>query len=273
MWKKLFSNIILERGFDYFQDDKIVNIKIEDEQIFASVLGSEEYDVYIKTNYTEIVNMDCSCPFFRKGYTCKHIAAVLYYLEYENYFDLNAKISPLETATMLKEMSHNELTFFLYHQLRENNELFVRFLNYNNEFKLNIAEILGEGFDNILLGLIDEFDEEDYKLLFIYLKEKFELLLFFDFKKQAFEFNNYVLDSLILNGDDDFSDEILFAILINYLVIIKECDHAYKRKILYVLKDQLNNISLRNHREIIIDFIFKSFEESEFLADKLSLIY
>lgn len=75
------ADIILSRGYDYYQNGLIVDIhrQGENEYIFT-VEGSDDYEVVVKINESgEIVHSYCDCP-FDYGPVCKHEAAVYYQL-------------------------------------------------------------------------------------------------------------------------------------------------------------------------------------------------
>lgn len=77
-WKHLFEYNILDRGMDYFDDDRVTVKEISEHRILAKVEGSEDYDVRIRLADGEIANLSCDCPYAVGGSKCKHMAAVLY---------------------------------------------------------------------------------------------------------------------------------------------------------------------------------------------------
>lgn len=81
-WERLFKPHILERGYDYFLEDRIVDFWLKDNLIEASVAGTEDYQVVIEGIGYDFPRLYCDCPFADANNNCKHMAAVLY--EYEN---------------------------------------------------------------------------------------------------------------------------------------------------------------------------------------------
>lgn len=77
-WKYLFDKRILERGYTYYIDGNVENIKIDNGIIEAEVAGSYTYEVEIEYNGEDVMNMSCSCPHAADGFHCKHMAAVLF---------------------------------------------------------------------------------------------------------------------------------------------------------------------------------------------------
>jgi len=79
---ELIDPVIVERGYEYYCDDNIVSCKqVRTGKWVAKVLGSKLYKVEIKLNNQDIIGASCNCPF--DGYECKHIVAVLFYLQNE----------------------------------------------------------------------------------------------------------------------------------------------------------------------------------------------
>ena len=75
----------MERGFDYYLEDRVSDFYFSDKTIEAAVEGSEDYRVRILLGNGEITDMFCSCPYASDGTPCKHMAAVLY--EYDDALD------------------------------------------------------------------------------------------------------------------------------------------------------------------------------------------
>lgn len=73
-----FSPEIKSQGLDYFEDDRVTNVRLEENTIIASVEGTEVYEVRVVFNRNMLpTNLFCTCPYTGK-LNCKHIAATLY---------------------------------------------------------------------------------------------------------------------------------------------------------------------------------------------------
>ena len=83
-WKDLFAARILSRGYDYFLDGNVWDLKDKDGEVSATVAGTEDYCVTITLADGKISDMDCDCPYASDGNYCKHEAAVLYALTEES---------------------------------------------------------------------------------------------------------------------------------------------------------------------------------------------
>ncbi|MBP2057201.1 SNF2 family DNA or RNA helicase [Lactobacillus colini] len=89
-WEKLFDKSSLRNGQQYFIDDKINDLDFRDEnkEIFtAKVEGSRwdaDYTVQGQYNHSgDVSGLYCSCPWAETGHLCKHMAAVLYGIDFK----------------------------------------------------------------------------------------------------------------------------------------------------------------------------------------------
>lgn len=80
-WKNLFYENILLRGKDYYINQHVKKISVNNHLIEATVEGEESYHVIIKKEDHQIKSMSCTCPFASEGHNCKHMAAVLFSLD------------------------------------------------------------------------------------------------------------------------------------------------------------------------------------------------
>lgn len=84
IWERFFSEKILARGQDYYQQNAITHLETVRNTVQAVVAGSVPYYVTIKMQDTVPVKWNCTCPYMEKHDECKHITAVLYALEAEH---------------------------------------------------------------------------------------------------------------------------------------------------------------------------------------------
>ena len=80
-WYKLFRQHILDRGIEYYEDGEVTEFSYSNNEIKASVNGSDIYEVEISLDEEDVVDMYCSCPHAAGGHNCKHMAAVLFKFE------------------------------------------------------------------------------------------------------------------------------------------------------------------------------------------------
>ena len=78
-WQGLFSDKILERGYDYWASGMVSEVYSTEEGYEATVRGTYDYEVEIILEDDEVAEMYCDCPYAEGGSNCKHMAAVLYW--------------------------------------------------------------------------------------------------------------------------------------------------------------------------------------------------
>ncbi len=110
-WEHEFTQKILQRGYDCYQNDQVLEIYKTNHRLKARVEssnGRDEYDVEIGIENDEITDMNCDCEYAQNTGYCKHIAAVLY--AYENDEDEEAA----DLVQILDRMEKSELEDMLY---------------------------------------------------------------------------------------------------------------------------------------------------------------
>ena len=72
------SNSSYWRGFDYYEDNLVLDLKKISEDIYtAKVEGTKTYDVVVDLNHP--LKSSCSCPFTEGNHKiCKHMIAVAF---------------------------------------------------------------------------------------------------------------------------------------------------------------------------------------------------
>ncbi|MBQ7223306.1 MAG: DEAD/DEAH box helicase [Erysipelotrichaceae bacterium] len=81
-WEHKFYDWILERGADYYHDGYVNGVIVRpDGKVSATV---RFYSVNVLIQDGELKRKSCDCPYARKGAACKHVAALIYYLEDHN---------------------------------------------------------------------------------------------------------------------------------------------------------------------------------------------
>lgn len=79
--KRMFKSYILERGWDYYQFDRVREIKPTMHGYTAVVDGTDAYivDIIIQDGY--VIDMICDCPYVDDGNYCKHMAAAAAFVD------------------------------------------------------------------------------------------------------------------------------------------------------------------------------------------------
>ncbi len=83
VWEKTFYAVDRRRGLDYYRSGRVRNLTETEPGVWhADVRGSKIY--HVCADKRERLIMDCTCPLWRTGRPCKHMAAVLYAIDAEN---------------------------------------------------------------------------------------------------------------------------------------------------------------------------------------------
>ena len=122
-WKNLFASHILDRGENYHRVGVVTEVKKDENGNYeAVVVGSDDYHVEINIENEEIKDLWCECPHAYDGNYCKHMAAVLFYLENhkpkakttgtevtkENFKDLIEKLSETQAKAFLVKLATDD---------------------------------------------------------------------------------------------------------------------------------------------------------------------
>lgn len=124
--KALCTKTSFERGVDYFQMGNVTNLEQFGNKITATVEGTRDYTVTIRTD-KKTITATCTCPYDWGGY-CKHIVATLITLS-ENYPEIK-KDKEKKIKKILNNLSPNELKDFLISELENNPPLRNHFTIY-----------------------------------------------------------------------------------------------------------------------------------------------
>ena len=112
-FEKDISKVILSRGKNYYKGKSIRKFKqIAVNTWRASVMGSDEYFVYVELNNDHITESVCTCPF---DGTCKHEVAVYYAIRE----DLT-RLKDDNFSSFFEDKSRDQLIEILSQLLREN---------------------------------------------------------------------------------------------------------------------------------------------------------
>ena len=257
-WKNKFQKHILERGYHYTYNVK--NLEITDNIVKAVVSGTENYDVKISM---DDYSMSCTCPYFERA-NCKHIAAVLYYLEEKKHENITAEFeSSPDIEELFDTVDSKDKLDFLLDLLIEDSELSNRFRRqFSNGIDRDYYEeklsdiLLNDDFDYELSDFIENdmevlYDLNEYDLLINLLKSSTEAVL------DEIRFDDYYFSSYF------YKFESIFTKLIKTPVRNKLFDminwQLYFYRDLYCL-------------DSLIDFYDEKFTDKNELEEKLDVI-
>ena len=152
-WQKSYDRKVLDKGYDYYIDDRVENLKLKDNVLTAFVYGNDKYNVRIIFDDDEVFETDCTCPYAEDGNYCKHMAAVLY--QWENDFNKGEAHSGNKTsADDVYENSAASLVMAADSEVIK--KFLIRILDNNEKLLLQ--------FKNIVLSKVTEIDIKKYKM-------------------------------------------------------------------------------------------------------------
>ena len=135
-FEDIIPDHILSRGYTFYNEDCIKQFRFEEDSVYASVLGTDLYEVEITldSNHHDVIDATCSCPYDQGPY-CKHIASVLYRLNDEiNNHQTNRFKTYLETKTK------QELIEMLLDLADEDPQISMRY--GSDQFSFNISSLI-----------------------------------------------------------------------------------------------------------------------------------
>lgn len=287
-WKKLFQPHILDRGFDYYQQGRVEDFKQENDFVAATVNGTHPYDVVIDVLAGEILDMNCECPYAEDGAYCKHIAAVLYCMDggQTDRIDqeVHTKMAPKEendVRKLVEEADVLQVRDFLIDLLKNDVKALGRFKssvcrNFSTEdikrYKKQINETIRENTDRY--GFVDYRNAASltYELM-DFLDTDITKMLSYQQCKEAFELSSYLfvkIGTLELDDSDGDVGEIAQRCVEVWLEILEQCDLNLKRNMFQWCMKYLGGHAVDYMEDFILQILFESFTEEEFLALKLT---
>lgn len=197
-----FDSLILSCGEKYYKENRILDIWYQQDLVTAYIEGSEIYRIEIRANDNELNNFYCSCPYSEDGeYMCKHIVAVLYYLEENDIPELEVSNKKSEK----KEKNKSELSKIcdeMNYELRKISDRndFVNY--YNGRYFVDLISNVSDYIDNFV-------DNEEYDNAFELIKYTYRFIknTFMDGSNGEFQDSLYLINesaSKLLYNDEYF---------------------------------------------------------------------
>ena len=126
-----FLDHILNRGYDYYISGKVDKVEINNDEVTAIVHGNDDYKVSLTVEDDIFLGGECSCPYNEDGEYCKHMAAVLYYLNGNQELSLKQND---DLENIINRIDNEKLKEFLYQSLRNDSTLLNKFRVEFHEF-------------------------------------------------------------------------------------------------------------------------------------------
>lgn len=279
-WKELFRPHILERGWNYYAEDAVQQIKPTKNGVQAVVEGTEDYDVEIEISDGEVHDMWCSCPYAEDGNYCKHMAAVLYEIEDSD----NYRQSQQELPEVISHIPEEEVRRLLFELASEDERLRNRILTQYTEtiserqmlnLKNEIENIAYQNSDRS--GFVDWRNAYGYvRAMEDFLYNNVQALIDKGCIMQAFELTNAVF---IRVGNEDIDDsdggttELADVCYEFWGRILEHCKETEKKQIFtWFEKHQSDGTVIDYMEEYIRDFLMNEFHDQELLKKKLAML-
>ncbi|MBN1988239.1 MAG: hypothetical protein JW783_02430 [Bacteroidales bacterium] len=151
-FEQYIDETILQRGLNYFKKGKVQEpLETGYGELEAVVEGSEDYIVNLTIRNEIVTEFSCNCP-YDMGPVCKHVAAVIFYLQKEE-LGLDKKTKSKKTNStpiskkqktpaeqvndLLEKATHDELKEFIREHTSKNSSLRSLFLSYFIQYNSN----------------------------------------------------------------------------------------------------------------------------------------
>ena len=133
-FEKLFDEKILKRGHNYYLEDAVHDVTRNGNHYEGLVYGTEIYEVQIEIDDNgNVKHMDCDCPYAEEN-NCKHMVALLYYLENDGKIESKKIIRNTDNYDkILDKISENEIKEFVLEKIYEN-------FDFQNEFRSHFVQ-------------------------------------------------------------------------------------------------------------------------------------
>lgn len=301
-WYRLFRQHILDRGIEYYEGGYVTEFAYTDNNIKASVDGSDIYDVEISLDGEDVLDMYCSCPYAADGHNCKHMAAVLFKfeallserdatMEYGEVEDIEADIEPtndflnkvnkrraevVELISQIPEDKVRELLVgFVIADEGLKNKLTIQYaFKMNNKLMLELRTELEQIEKNYCRsGYVDWYHASDFTSeLSAFLDSKVQLLIEKDCLRQAFDLTNRVffcIGNVDMDDSDGSSSVVLNSCYECWKEIIEKSDDDFKEEIKGWFENHRTGYVIDFMDEYIEEILFDAFATKEVIMEEI----
>lgn len=273
-WETYFQKRILDRGYDYYFDERVEDLRINSNRIKAVVNGTDFYHVEIKLNGNKIIGMSCDCPYAQDEHNCKHMAAVLY------EWQLRVTHPEIDSSQLVEDASEEDVRSFLIQVLGDNPNLVESFKHYTqNEISLDtmiddlegVCDSYSDGYHYIdyefSRDFCDNYKDAVDKWLDI-LKKKDQYSLAFRFLLKAYE----VFYKLDIEDNGGETGALSVIIISQWANIIMCMDDLERLEAFVELGQYLNSVRDYFDSQKMLEIFFECLSGKEFLKLKLDLV-
>lgn len=280
MWQYLFQNHILKRGLNYFLENRVQDINFTDDTITAVVYGTQAYQVEVIKNNEDIESLECDCPYAESGNHCKHMAAVLFFLDDNEDLTIGG-LDASNVYELVKATDIKKVQVFLTDILESNYRLLQLFKEQLHQDTLPESMIYYKRkVDNAFQMHEDSYDFISYRdtwelssKLTDILDNEIQTMIDNEQYEKAFELSYYIVDSLLNKSWNTSSVEIesvIMQALDVWETILMVCDVELKQGMIEILISDLSQTKMNDAEYWFETFVIDHFEEEEFLVEKLN---
>lgn len=294
-WERLFSDKILERGYEYWASGMVSEVYSTEDGYGATVRGTCDYEVEILLEEDEVTEMYCDCPYAEGGSNCKHMAAVLYEItdydrnsgdsESEKTADIpDTESRRQEVAASVDSISEAELREYVKGLLYKDKNLYAEFkIQYQFSDSREMMEIFKSRINRIFEEQSGGYGYIDYyqglkleKKLYRTMEELTDKLKMRGSYQEIFELTLFLFKELE-NVNIDNSNGVLSGLLDyctdTWEALLDECDEQSLKKMMFSsLLDTLKYNGMAYREETAWGFLFDFCEEKEILSEMMNMV-
>lgn len=283
-WETHFSNKILDRGYDYYQNDDVYDLVKNADSYRAFVAGMENYEVTIECQGEKVSEMWCDCPHAAQGNNCKHMAAVLFAIE-EKGERLTEESGGSSTAEeLINQLSPEQLRAALLYLCQKNHDISsILLARYSPSVSAEQITALKKEFSNLVQGYTDRYGyierrgrETFENAVETFLETKVDPLIQRQFSREAFDLLSYCFSTLSGQVVDDYGEAIgafLSVFEAFFLQILEQADATLKQEMFIWFNNQ-HSLSSAGYfeKEMLLAFLENHFQEKEYLEARLNVL-
>lgn len=245
---------MLNKGYNYYVRNLVNNVNKNNDKYTAFVYGNYNYNVTVEIKDGKFVKGNCSCPYSEGCYNCKHIVALLYYL---NNNEVNEVINKNTLDSIINNINEKDLKNYLINILLNDNDLLDRFrISFPDSFPSLTCKEYQQKIKNAIIesagrdGFIDYNESWNYtKKMYQFISEANKI-----FRKGdsilSFQILKIILDNIIdLDIDDSngSTGEIAGECINLIKDIMKKDEKKVIDNILEFLKNEIMYLNLYNY--------------------------